>query len=54
MKRFNPNDKIDLEELLADFDETAAGFCPLQQTLVRMARTPVSQSIGSRELPNCT
>lgn len=32
MKRFNPNTKIDLEDLSADFDETAAGFCPLQQT----------------------
>ena len=32
MKRFNPNAKINLEDLSADFDETAAGFCPLQQT----------------------
>lgn len=32
MKRFNPNAKINLEDLSADFDETAAGFCSLKQT----------------------
>ena len=37
MKRFNPNTKIDLEALLADFDETVAGFCPLKQTAARLS-----------------
>ena len=43
MKRFNPNAKIDLEDLSADFDETASGFCPFQQKLVGPSVTSQSE-----------